>query len=144
MLSDILRWGGKRPGQPAHSGDSPATRGGDALVPSKALPKFLAAIAHQSETPVLIDLGPVIGANVSFFGEQLGCKLFIEDLFADYDRYAKAGTLDQMAAAMEKRFRHEDSTVDGICAGTSSITCQKRRHRRWPGRSSGCCGRADR
>jgi SAM-dependent methyltransferase len=114
MLSDILRWGGKRPGQPAHSGDSPAARGGDALVPSKALPKFLAAIAHQSETPVLIDLGPVIGSNVSFFGEQLGCKLFIEDLFADYDRHVKAGTLDEMAAAMEKRFRHEDGTVDGI------------------------------
>ena len=114
MLSAILRWGGKRPGQPDPSGESPATKGGDALVPSKALPKFLAAISHQSESPVLVDLGPVIGANVSFFGEQLGCKLFIEDLFADYERHTKAGTLDDMAATMEKRFRHEDGTVDGI------------------------------
>lgn len=114
MLSDILRWGGKRPGQADPPGSAPEARGGDTLVPSKALPKFLSAIAHQSDAPVLIDLGPVIGANVSFFGEQLGCKLFIEDLFADYDRHVRAGTLDEMATAMEKRFRHEDSTVDGI------------------------------
>jgi hypothetical protein len=114
MLSDILRWGGKRPGQSDPPDSASATRGGDTLVPSKALPKFLSAIAHQSDSPVLIDLGPVIGANVSFFGEQLGCKLFIEDLFADYDRHARAGTLDEMAPAMEKRFRHDDSSVDGI------------------------------
>ena len=114
MLSAILRWGGKRSGQPDPSGEPPAAKGGDALVPSKALPKFLAAISHQSETVVLVDLGPVIGANVSFFGEQLGCKLFIEDLFADYERHAKAGTMDDLAAAMDKRFRHEDGTVDGI------------------------------
>jgi hypothetical protein len=114
MLSDILRWGGKRPGQPDPPGNAPAARGGDTLVPSKALPKFLSAISHQSESPVLIDLGPVIGANVSFFGEQLGCKLFIEDLFADYDRHSRAGTLDDMATAMDKRFRHEDGSVDGI------------------------------
>jgi hypothetical protein len=114
MLSDILRWGGKRPGQPDPPCDALAARGGDILVSSKALPKFLSAIAHQSETPVLIDLGPVIGANVSFFGEQLGCKLFIEDLFADYDRHARAGTLDDLAGTLDKRFRHDDSSVDGI------------------------------
>jgi len=113
MLSDILRWGGKRPGQPDPSGDAPVARG-DAAVASKALPKFLAAIAQRSETPVLIDLGPVIGSNVSFFGEQLGCKLFIEDLFADYDRHARAGTLDTLATGIATRFRHEDASVDGI------------------------------
>jgi hypothetical protein len=114
MLSDILRWGGKRPGQPDPPGDAPVARGGDAAVASKALPKFLAAIAQRSEAPVLIDLGPVIGANVAFFGEQLGCKLFIEDLFADYDRHARAGTLDALATTIDTRFRHEDQSVDGI------------------------------
>jgi len=114
MLSDILRWGGKRPGQPDPSGEAPVARGGDAVVASKALPKFLAAIAQRSETPVLIDLGPVIGSNVSFFGEQLGCKMFIEDLFADYDRHVRAGTLDALATAIDTRFRHEDASVDGI------------------------------
>ncbi len=114
MLSDILRWGGKRPGQPDSSGDAPAARGGEIVVASKALPKFLAAIAQRSDSPVLVDLGPVIGTNVSFFGEQLGCKLFIEDLFADYERHARAGTLDALATAMDTRFRHEEGSVDGI------------------------------
>jgi len=114
MLSDILRWGGKRPGQSDSPGDATLARGGETVVASKALPKFLAAIAQRSDSPVLIDLGPVIGTNVSFFGEQLGCKLFIEDLFADYDRHARAGTLDTLATIIETRFRHDDGSVDGI------------------------------
>ena len=98
MLSDLLRWGGKRPGQPdtPGPGEAAAPRGGEPVVPSKAFPKFLAAIATQPAPPLLLDFGPVIGPNVSFFGEQLGCKLFIEDLFADYDRHARGGTLEAL------------------------------------------------
>ncbi|HEX6974322.1 MAG TPA: hypothetical protein VF147_07975, partial [Vicinamibacterales bacterium] len=84
MLSDLLRWGGKRPGQADTPGDAPAPRGEEPVVPSKALPKFLSAISHQPGAPILLDFGPVIGANVEFFGDRLGCKLFIEDLLADY------------------------------------------------------------
>jgi hypothetical protein len=117
MLSDILRWGGKRSGQPDLPRDAPVPRGGEAVVPSKAFPKFLAALATRgegAEAPVLIDFGPVIGTNVAFFGEHLGCKLFIEDLFADFDRHAKAGTLKEMPATFESRFRHADQSVDGV------------------------------
>jgi predicted SAM-dependent methyltransferase len=114
MLSDLLRWGGKRPGQPDTPGETPARSGGEPVVSSKAFPKFLAALAQQPAPPVLVDFGPVIGANVSFFGDQLGCKLFIEDLFADYDRHARAGTLDAMAGTFPSRFRHADASVDGI------------------------------
>ena len=80
---------------------------------SKAFPKFLTAISNQA-APVLLDFGPVIGSNVSFFGEHLGCKLFIEDLFADYDRHARAGTLDALPATLASRFRHADASVDGV------------------------------
>jgi hypothetical protein len=114
MLSDLLRWGGKRPRQPDTPGDAPVPRGEVPSVPSKAFPKMLSAISSQPDFPVLIDLGPVIGSNVEFFGERLGCKLFIEDLFADYDRHARAGTLDELPAALETRFRHADGTVDGV------------------------------
>ncbi|MDQ3212195.1 MAG: class I SAM-dependent methyltransferase [Acidobacteriota bacterium] len=112
MLSDLLRWGGKR-FRPDTRGNAPAPRGDDASVQSKAFPRLLSAIAGQPD-PVLIDLGPVIGSNVEFFGERLGCKLFIEDLFADFDRHARAGTLDELAKAFETRFRHADATVDGV------------------------------
>ena len=114
MLHDLLRWGGKRPDQPDIPGDAaPAARGEEPVVPSRAFPKFLTAIANQP-APVLIDLGPVIGSNVAFFGERLGCKLFIEDLFADYDRHARAGTMEALPAAIGSRFRHEDRSVDGV------------------------------
>ncbi len=113
MLSDLLRWGGKRPRQPDASGKASVSRG-DAPMPSKAFPKMLAAIAAQPDPAVLLDLGPVIGSNVEFFGERLGCKLFIEDLFAEFDRHSRAGTLDDLAKAFDTRFRHADGSVDGI------------------------------
>ena len=112
MLGDILKWGGKRPDRPGATEPTSVARDEPVLV-SKGLPKFLAALTQQP-SPVLLDFGPVIGTNVEHFGERLGCKLFIEDLLADIERHTKAGTLDQLPAAFEKRFRHGDASVDGI------------------------------
>ena len=112
MFQDLLKWGAKRP----DSSMATATRlprGDDVVVPSKALPKFLSALT-QSQAPVLVDFGPVIGSNVGFFGERLGCKLFIEDLGPDLGRHLRAGTMDALPALLEKRFRHADQTVDGL------------------------------
>ena len=68
--------------------DRESTAADDPVFVTKALRKFLAALtAHES--PVLLDLGPVVGSNVSFFGEQLGCKIFVEDLYADIDRHVR-------------------------------------------------------
>ena len=116
MLSDLLKWGGKRPGDPQGPPGTGARVPGQAEEPvigSKAFPKFLAALTSQP-APVLLDFGPVVGTNVEFFGERLGCKLFIEDLLADLERHTKAGTLDAFPGALEKRFRHADASVDGI------------------------------
>lgn len=113
MLNDLLRWGGKRPGQPAGTDSSHAApRGEEPVVPSKALTKFLGALSR--EAPVLLDFGPVIGTNVTFLGERLGCRLVIEDLFGDFERHARAGTLPALAATFDGRFRHEDGSVDGV------------------------------
>ena len=56
--------------------------------PTKALHKFLASL-QGSEGPLLLDLGPVVGSNVTFFGEQLGCRIRVEDIAADIDRHVK-------------------------------------------------------
>jgi hypothetical protein len=115
MLSDLLKWGGKRlePTQAGVPGGVPAPNADEPVVGSKAFPKFLAALTAQP-SPVLLDFGPVIGTNVAFFGERLGCKLFIEDVVSDLDRHTKAGTLDALPALLDTRFRHADASVDGI------------------------------
>ncbi len=63
---------------------------------------------------MLLDLGPVVGANISFFGEQFGCKIFIEDLFADLDRHVRAGTTDRFTEMLRHRFPQPSESVDGI------------------------------
>lgn len=93
--------------------DPPSAKASDAIVPSKALPKFIAALS-STEAPLLIDFGPVIGPNVAFFGETLGCKLFIEDLASDLDRHTRAGTREALPDALSKRFSQADATVDGV------------------------------
>lgn len=82
---------------------------------TKALKKFLAAIG-QRESPVLLDLGPVIGTNVTFFGETLGCKVFIEDLYTDLERHSRNDTLGELPALIERRFTQRPGSVDGILA----------------------------
>jgi hypothetical protein len=83
------------------------------VVNSRALRKFLSYLG-TSPAPVLLDLGPVVGSNVTFFGEQLNCKVYIEDLFADLDRHLRDGRLDQLPAFLSKRFVVEEGTVDGV------------------------------
>ena len=80
--------------------------------PTKALRKFLATLTSR-KSPVLMDLGPVVGSNVTFFGERLGCKIILEDLFADLDRYPK-NTEMPFAEYLKTRLKHQDGSVDGI------------------------------
>jgi len=94
---------------------SPAPSGSvaDPVFVTKALRKLLTSLVSR-ELPVLLDLGPVVGSNVSFFGEQLGCKIFVEDIFADLDRHVREGKVDTLPGFLQTRFLQADSTVDGI------------------------------
>jgi hypothetical protein len=92
-------------------GPGPSTD--DPAFATKALRKFLTALTARP-SPVLLDLGPVVGSNVSFFGEQLGCKIFVEDIFADLDRHARDGITDRLPAFLQRRFPQADGMVDGI------------------------------
>ena len=80
--------------------------------PTKALRKFLATLVSH-ESPVLLDLGPVVGSNVTFFGERLGCKILLEDLFADHDRHSRTADTP-FADFLVGRLKHEPESVDGI------------------------------
>jgi hypothetical protein len=111
MLTDLLKRGGKRADTAGRAGDAPAPRE-EPAVASKAFPKFVSAIG-QREAPVLLDFGPVIGSNVAFCGERLGCKLFIEDFLADVDRKLRGESID-LGATIPTRFSHADSSIDGV------------------------------
>jgi hypothetical protein len=93
--------------------DASVTNAAEASFPTKALHKFLNSL-QASEGPLLLDLGPVVGTNVTFFGEQLGCRLRVEDVAKDIDRHTKEGTLDQLPDYFTKRFTQPAGTVDGI------------------------------
>jgi hypothetical protein len=110
MLSDLLKWGGKR----SSTGDIAPPKGGDVVVSSKAFAKFISAVSHQPEPSIVIDCGPVTGNNVAYLGERLGCKLFIEDLVSELDRHKKTGTMDQLMPSIEARLKRDDASVDGI------------------------------
>jgi predicted SAM-dependent methyltransferase len=99
----------------AQRGDVPGDGGRDAGPPvgTKVLAKLLAALAHR-DSPIVLDLGPVVGSNVSFLGEQLGCKLRVEDLFSDIDRLTREKALDTLPTWLGQRFTFEPESLDAV------------------------------
>lgn len=90
-----------------------AAAAGEASYPTKALHKFIVNL-QANDNPLLLDLGPVVGTNVTFFGEQLGCRLRVEDVAKDVDRHVKEGTIDQLPDFFARRFTQAPGSVDGI------------------------------
>ena len=72
------------------------------------LSDFLADVAARTE-PVVIDLGPALGANVTFMGEEFACKLYIEDVLARGD-----GHSNDAENEWAPRLSQPDESVDGI------------------------------
>lgn len=105
-LSDLFSRRRKAQADPDAGGDAPTH-------PTKVLARFVTSLSARTQ-PVLLDLGPVVGSNVSFFGEQLGCKIIVEDIAKDIDRYVRDGKLDDLPAALSKRFPQESESIDGI------------------------------
>jgi hypothetical protein len=109
LADRLFHWG--RRDEDEGAGRGPA--GSDKPQPTKILTKFLAALAHR-EALVLMDLGPVVGPNVSFFGERLSCKFLVEDLFADVERFTRENRLAELASHLGGRLVHADASVDGV------------------------------
>jgi hypothetical protein len=99
----------RKPGAPGEPERAPAVT----TLSTKALPKFLAALSARPQ-PMLLDLGSVVGDNVNFFGDQLGCKIFVEDLTKDIDRHVRDDTVGAMPGYLAGRFPQQSETFDGI------------------------------
>jgi hypothetical protein len=85
----------------------------EAVLTSKVFPRFLAALAPHA-SPVLLDLGPVVGPNVGFFGERLACKIHVENLIADIEAHARRGERDRLVEFLRTRLTQPDESIDGI------------------------------
>ncbi len=105
--------GPRRASEAASVADSSVTQVTEASYPTKALQKFLTCL-NGASNPLILDLGPVVGSNVTFFGEQLGCRIRVEDVAADIDRHVKEGRLEQLPAFFASRFTQDAGSVDGI------------------------------
>lgn len=110
----------RRPEPPPAAVQAPAVQApllpgakADPVFGTKALRKVIKTLTSRS-SPVLLDLGPVVGSNVSFFGEQLGCKIFVEDVFADLDRHVRERRTGDFPSFLKSRFSRVDATVDAI------------------------------
>jgi hypothetical protein len=113
VLADLLKWGSKRSGSSDRFGKAPDPRVSEPTLASKAFPKLVSALS-QRDTPVLLDFGPVVGPNVEFCGERLGCKLFIEDILSDVDLFLRGQAKEHLATLFDRRFTHADDSIDGI------------------------------
>ncbi|HUE88134.1 MAG TPA: class I SAM-dependent methyltransferase [Vicinamibacterales bacterium] len=103
---------GRRPPEPQGGGDLPPSSD-EPAYPTKALAKFLKLLQARAN-PALLDLGPVVGTNVTFFGEHLGCRIRVEDIAADVERHVKEDKLDALPAFFGTRFQQEAESVDGV------------------------------
>ena len=85
----------------------------DVTASSKVLPKFLSALSTRT-SPVLLDLGPVVGTNVEFFGERLACKIHVLDLFSEVEAFSRRGSAEGLAEALAARITLPYDSVDGL------------------------------
>src|SRR5437870_1499286 len=85
----------------------------ETVYASKTLPRFLSLVFARPAAEV-VDLGPVNGSNITFLGERVGCKIHVEDLYADIDRHVKQDKVDQLAECLSGRFSLPDGSADAV------------------------------
>jgi hypothetical protein len=113
-LTDLFAmFGNRRAADRQPAADARSLSAAEPAQPTKALQKFLGCLQAR-ESPVLLDLGPVVGSNVNFFGEQLGCRIRVEDVASDIETHIKSNTFAELPKFFETRFTQAPGTVDGI------------------------------
>jgi SAM-dependent methyltransferase len=80
---------------------------------STTLAQFLTLLFSRPSAE-LVDLGPVIGSNIAFLGERIGCKIHVTDLYADLDHHARQGALARFPEFLERRFALLEESVDAV------------------------------
>lgn len=111
-MASLFPWGGRK-SSPSSSSSAVIDTASEPVAVSKVLPKVLASLSNV-ESPAIMDLGPVVGRNISFFGEELACRIFVEDLYSVVESHAAAGTREGLADALAARMTREPGSIDGV------------------------------
>ena len=113
-VTKMYKWGARKSGNSIQ----PLTPDpGYTTARSVVIPRFLSAVANRPHQPLIVDLGPVIGSNLSLFSKRLSCKFYIQDLFADIEAYAQRrerAPATNLADLLTSRFPQPPRSVDGI------------------------------
>ncbi len=88
---------------------------GDSIFTTRGLGRFVQYL-DKLRSPTVIDLGPGVGSSVAFFGERLGCKLIVEDLFTELEHSAgqTEPESDRLASVMRERLDYKADSIDGV------------------------------
>ena len=107
-------------GEASDRGASSAEPGVEFPVPERLVPTraigILVDVLRGRRSPVVLDLGRVVGGNVGFLTAELGCKLIVADLFADLDLRASnpEATEDAAGAWITARIGHDANSMDAV------------------------------
>jgi hypothetical protein len=72
-------------------------------------------LVFSRPTAEVLDLGPVIGSNIAFLGERVGCKIHVKDLYADLERHAHEDALARFPEFLEASFCDYDAeSIDAV------------------------------
>lgn len=111
-MAGLFNWNTRK--SDAAAAAAPVAAPEPSVTTSKVFPKFLATLS-QKPSPVLVDVGGVVGANVAFFGERLSCRLVVEDLVALVEAHAKRPGREGLSTALQKQLSAlEVDSVDGV------------------------------
>ena len=82
-------------------------------VRTLALSRFVSYVRDQGGKNIL-DFGPIVGGNVDFFDQELGCRMIVEDLYNDLEAFKGSEAIDSLGRHFVDRLRHKNSSIDGI------------------------------
>lgn len=111
-----MKWFRSRRNEPPAAGAGDAAAGGEAgtapeIHPSLALGELFAGL-HPDRAVHVLDLGPAVGANISWFSTHFACSVEVADLY----RSLPAAAGDDPAAALAGALATEGEAVDVVLA----------------------------
>lgn len=114
MVVGLLnRFGTRRPIEEARPVEADRRVESESVSHTKAFQKFIACLAGRP-APVVLDVGPVVGSNIAYFGEHLGCKIHVADLYADLERAIHDASPGGFVQQARQRLALPDASVDGV------------------------------